>query len=113
MDEQLKDRILIALAILTVICLILAINSSIAVQRHKKTLQKEMVLRLDAEEKLTDLAPKIAELENTKSNLEGTTKSLENLQVINKELRAELEKMTKLKETLEEDLKEALIKTRR
>ncbi|MFH1655357.1 MAG: hypothetical protein ABH954_01955 [Candidatus Omnitrophota bacterium] len=113
MDEQLKDRILIAMVILTVICLILAISSSITAQKNKKSLQREMVLRLDAEEKLTNLTPTVSELENTKTNLEGTTKVLEEQKIINQELRFELEKMKRLKETLEEDLKEALVRCRK
>ena len=113
MDEQLKDRILIALVILTLICLVLAISSSMTVQRYKKDLQREMVLRLDAEEKLVDLAPKVSELENIKTNLEGMSKALDDQKIINQELRSEYEKMEKLKEALEEDLKEALIRCRK
>ncbi|MBM3252158.1 MAG: hypothetical protein FJZ11_05215 [Candidatus Omnitrophica bacterium] len=113
MDEQLKDRILIAMAILAVICLILAVSSSVAAQRSKKNLQKEMVSRLDAEEKFTNLSPKLAELESNKANLEGALKSLEEQKIANQELTEELVKMRKLKETLEEDLKEALVRCKK
>ena len=113
MDEQLKDRILIAMTILTVICLILAISSSVTVQNYKKNLQKEMVLRLDAEEELAILSPKISELDSVKTNLAGTTEALEEQKVINQELMIDFEKMEKLKEALEEDLKEALFRCKR
>ena len=78
-------------------------------------MQREIELRLGAEEKLTNLTPKVtsleSELQNIQANLEGTTNALNVQKVINKELREELQKLTKLKEALEEDLKEALIKS--
>ena len=117
MDEQLKDRVLIAMAIITVICLIVAISSSIAVQKNKRSLHREMVLRMDIEEKLINVTPKVDvlenELRNTKANLEGATKTIKDLKTINAELRNELEKVNKLKETLEENLKDALVGSRR
>lgn len=115
-DEQLKDRIMIALAILTAMCLVLAIGSSISAQKNKRNFQKEMVLLMDAEEKLAGLAPQAESLEiqlkNTQANLEGAMKELEDAKIINQELRLELEKTTKLKQVIEKDLKEALIRCR-
>jgi predicted ribosome quality control (RQC) complex YloA/Tae2 family protein len=113
MDEQLKDRVLIAMAILVTICLILAISSSVSAQKNKKNLQKEMVSRLDAEEKFANLSPRLSELENIKANLEGTQKALEEQKIVNQELSEELVKMKKLKEAIEEDLKEALVRCKK
>jgi peptidoglycan hydrolase CwlO-like protein len=117
MDEQFKDRILIAMAIIIVICLTVAIGSSITAQKNKKNLHREMVLRMNAEEKLVNLTSQVDslkdQLENTKAKLEGATKALEEQKIINKELRIDLEKTTKLKKALEEDLKEALIKIKK
>lgn len=116
LDEQLKDRIMIALAILTAMCLVLAISSSMASQKSKRALQKEMILRLENEEKLTNLTPKMesieSQLKNSQTNIEGLNKQLEDQNLINKELRLELEKMTKLKQALENNLKEALVRCR-
>lgn len=117
MDEQLKDRILIAMAIITVICLVVAVGSVSVAQKNKKYLNRELILRMDAEEKLINLAPQVdalkSQLKNIQANLEGTTKALEDQTVINNELKLELEKTVKLKEALEEDLKNALIRLKR
>ena len=107
---------MIALAILTVICLVLAIGSSLTSHKSKRGFNRELILRMDAEEKLANLAPQAEtlknKLNNTQANLEGLNKQLEDQKIVNQELRLELEKMTKLKQALENDLKEALVRYR-
>lgn len=123
MEETLKNRIILILAILTVIFLIGTLSSCISAQRSKAAFNKEMVARLDMEEKIarftqekTAIEAKIKEvtqaLEAERAALETTKKALLQEQLIGKSLREELQKVTKLKETLEEDLKEALVRNK-
>ncbi|HOX54255.1 MAG: hypothetical protein PHI86_03640 [Candidatus Omnitrophica bacterium] len=116
LDEQLKDRILIALSILTVMCLVLAISASLASSKSKRALQKEMILRMENEEKLSTLTPKMdsveAQLKNAQANIDGLNKQLEDQNLINKELGRELKEMTELKKVLEKNLKETLARCR-
>lgn len=112
MDEQLKDRVLIAAIVLAAVCLVLAISSGIAANKNKNNTQKEMVLRMEAEEKLGGVSARITGLESdlkkTQDELAKNKTELNQEQLSNQALKAELEKTTRLKEQLEKDLKEAL-----
>ena len=52
------------------------------------------------------------ELEDTKAENETTKKALLQEQLVSQSLKEELQKVTKLKETLEDDLKDALVKVK-
>ena len=123
MEEALKNRIILILSILTVIFLIGTLSSCISAQRSKAAFNREMAARLDMEEKITKftqektaIEAKIREvtqaLEVQRAQLQATKKALLQEQLIGKSLREELQKIAKLKEILEEDLKEALVRNK-
>jgi len=120
MEEGMKNRLFIALAILTLIFFILTVSSCLNGRRQRLGRDKEMALRMDLEEKISKVTGQNARLEEKAKELErlteeekkaqeATKKTLSQEQLVNKSMREELEKITKLKETLERDLKEALV----
>lgn len=123
MEENLRNRIILILAIFNIIFFILTINSCNSAHRQKIARDKEMATRLDLEEKMgkfsqeknsitEKLKAKEKEFEEEKSAHDTTKKALVQEQLINESLKEELQKVTKLKEALEEDLKEALVKSK-
>lgn len=119
MEESIKNRIILILAISTTIFFIGTIGSCSNVNRQRAARDKEMAARLDLEEKIgkfmqekTGAEEKLKnleqELQTEKVAHEATQKALTQEQLVNQSLKEELDKITKLKETLEEDLKEAL-----
>jgi len=120
MEENIKNRVILILAVLAIILSVGTISSCGNAQRQKFSRDKEMATRLDVEERLnkalqekTDLGTKAGDLaralEEEKTAHQASKKSLAQEQLINQSLKEELDKVTKLKETLEEDLKEALV----
>jgi hypothetical protein len=120
-EENLKGRLGLVLGILNVIFLLLWVSSCNDVRKFKNARDKEMNTRLGFEEKLgeftkqkTILEDKLnniqQELAEGKAALESTKKSLIQEQLIANSLKSELEKISRLKEALEEDLKEALVR---
>lgn len=120
MEEILKNRIILILAILTIILFIVTVGSCSNAMRYKAVRDREMLTRLDLEEKIskfsqdkTAMEEKLKtvdkELEEERATLAATKKALVQEQLINQSLKEELTKVTKLKEALEEDLKEALV----
>jgi len=120
MEEGIKNRIIIILAILTAIFFISTVGSCNNAQQQRLNRDKEMATRLDLEEKMgkftqeketieAKLNSATEELEKEKAAHQVTQKALSQEQLMTQSLKEELEKITKLKETLEEDLKEALI----
>ncbi|MDD4899299.1 MAG: hypothetical protein PHT31_01325 [Candidatus Omnitrophica bacterium] len=121
MEESLKNRVIIILAVLAAIFFLGTISSCGNAVRQKRARDKEMATRLDLEEKMSKfnqeklgLETKITALsqqvEEEKTALETTKKALLQEQLVGQSLKEELQKVTKLKEALEEDLKDALIK---
>ncbi len=121
MEENFKGRLVLILGILNVIFLLLWVTSCNDVRKFKSARDKEMDSRLESEQKLggfmkqkSGLEDKInkiqQELAEEKATLEATKKSLVQEQLISNSLKTELEKISKLKEALEEDLKEVLVK---
>lgn len=119
MGEAIKNRIILILAILTVILFISTIGSCSNAYRQKVARDKEMAARLDLDEKMNKfsqektvledkLKAKEKELEEEKASQEETKKALVQEQLVNQSLKEELQKVTKLKDALEEDLKDAL-----
>ena len=120
MDETLKNRIVIILAILSAVFFFGTLSSCNSAIRQKAARDKEMVARLALEEKTSKYAQEKSALEEkakAKENeagelkvaLEAAKKALIQDQLVNQSLKEELEKVTKLKETLEEELKQALV----
>jgi predicted RNase H-like nuclease (RuvC/YqgF family) len=120
MEEAMKNRIILILSILSAIFFIATIGSCNNAFRQKSARDKEMLTRLDLEEKMTKFSKEKAalvekikavqkEFEEEKAANEATKKALAQEQLVNKSIKEELAKVTKLKEALEEDLKEALV----
>jgi len=118
--EALKNRSVIILAILSAVLFFGTLSSCSSAMRQKVARDKEMVARLALEEKTGKYAQEKAALEEkakAKENqlqeltasFEVTKKNLVQEQLINISLKEELAKVTKLKETLEEELRQALI----
>jgi len=121
MEENLKTRVILILAILSVIFFLGTISSCTNAARQKRSRDKEMATRLDLEEKMSKftqekqaLETKITvlsgQLEEEKAAHQATKKALLQEQMVDSSLKEELQKVTKLKEALEEDLKDALTK---
>ena len=119
MEESLKNRIILILSILTVILFIGLISSCNNTYRQKLARDKEMSSRLDMEEKMGKFSQEKSvieeklkasqkELDEEKAAHQATGKALVQEQLVNISLKEELTKVTRLKEALEEDLKEAL-----
>jgi predicted nuclease with TOPRIM domain len=118
--DVLKNRLAVILGILNVILLLVAINSC---AQSKKSIDVKKKAELqswewndkfnkvsDAKTALEDSVKKLTgEMEQAKSDLESAKKALLQEQLINKSLKGELEKLSKLKDALEQDLKSALV----
>jgi hypothetical protein len=120
-EENFKGRLLWILGILNVIFLLLWVTSCNDVRKFRSARDKEMESRLESEQKFdeslkqkTGLEDKFnraqKQLEEEKAALETTRKSLIQEQLISNSLKDELEKISKLKDVLEDKLKEALVK---
>jgi len=120
MDEVLKNRIVIILAILSAVFFFGTLSSCNSAMRQKAARDKEMVARLALEEKTSRYAQEKSALEEKakakenqvqelKISLEAAKKALVQDQLVNQSLKEELQKVTKLKETLEEELRQAQV----
>lgn len=120
MDEALKNRILIILAILTIVFFFGTLSSCNNAIRQKVARDKEMVARLALEEKTSKYVQEKSVLEEkakAKENqvqelevsLDTAKKALVQDQLVSQSLKEELQKVTKLKEALEEELRQALV----
>ncbi len=120
MEEGFKNRIILILAILTVIFFIGTFGSCNSARRNRVARDREMATRLDLEERMSKFTQDRAtieeklksltqELDEEKAAGEATKKALLQEQLVNQSLKEELQKVTKLKEALEEDLKDALV----
>ncbi len=111
-----KNKIILALGLLTIIFFIASIKSCQNMARQKELVNQEMRTRMELEEEVLNLSKRNTDLEQQMKQLqealtEQETNYQSGQQVLNQEvveLRGELERITKLKESLEENLKEAL-----
>ncbi|HRZ15440.1 MAG TPA: hypothetical protein P5110_08025 [Candidatus Omnitrophota bacterium] len=119
-SDMLKNRLVIILGLCNVIFLLVAFSSCNNALKYRAVRDKEAALRLEAEEKINvterdkttaeDKATKISQdLEKERSGRQAAEGALMQEKMINDSLRKELEKLTKLKDALEEDLKQALV----
>ena len=120
MEEGVKNKFILILTILTIIFFISSISSCLDNRRQRADRDKEMAQRMDLEEKMTNVSAESAKLEKKIEDLNRlieeekaahgkTQEALSKEQELNKTLIDELDKMTKLKGALEEDLKDALV----
>lgn len=124
MDEALKNRIVIILAVLSVVFFFGTLSSCNNAMRQKAARDKEMAGRLALEEKMNKFSQeksvleekikaKEKEAQDLKDALEATQKTLAQGQLVNTSLKEELQKETKLKESLEENLKGAAAESKK
>jgi len=119
MEENIKNRVILILAILTIIFLMGAVRSCSTAKKLKTTLielDKEKAISWDSEQKMNELKQEKAalakDLEDAKTENETTKKALMQEQLVSQSLKEELQKVTELKKTLEDDLKDALVKNK-
>jgi small-conductance mechanosensitive channel len=117
MEENIKNRIILILGVSTLIFLLISLRSCSDAQQYRKARDKERDMKFEVEEKFTrekltmeeKLNAKEKELQEEKAGHGASKKALVQEQLVNQSLKEELLKVTKLKEALEEDLKEALV----
>ena len=111
--DSIKNRIILILAILTLIFFVSALSSCVNSRQSRNGRQEEIAKRLDAEEKLSKFTEVRSNLEKQlqeeKAAHQATRKALVQEQLMTQNLKEELQKVSKLKDTLEENLKEALV----
>ena len=112
MDETLKNRVLIILAVLLTIFFFSTLSSCNSFLRQKSARDKEMAMRLALEERMSKFSQdksaleekakaKEKEAQELKDALEISKKALVQEQLINQSLKEDLGKITKSKEALE------------
>ena len=115
----LNNRPVFGLVVLSSVLFVSNIGSCINSYSQDSARKKEMAQRMDLEEKLSKftqektsvsegLKAKEKELEAEKVSSEAVKKALAQEQLVCQNLKEELERVTRLKEALEDDLKEAL-----
>jgi hypothetical protein len=117
MEEDIRGKLFPILVLLTLVFLISTVKSCSHIQKQKNMKDKEMYARLEAEERLQDvkksvevkLMAKDKELQDEIISHEATKRILDQERSSNKDLKAELDKITKVKEVLEEELKDVLV----
>ncbi|MDD5044265.1 MAG: hypothetical protein PHH69_03565 [Candidatus Omnitrophica bacterium] len=117
MEDFNKNQFILILVISNLIFVIATLSLGRQVYKNKQALRSEMNLRFDLEAKEAEFNKLLAKAqENTKAvqrALEEEKATHQETKKILNETRDELEKTTKLKDTLEEDLKEALVKNKK
>jgi predicted Holliday junction resolvase-like endonuclease len=120
MGGKVQKIIVLIVGVLCLILLLTTFQSCSNVRKFEEKARKEENLRFDAEEKQkkinderADYEEKAKKLEQElnlkKAEAETVNKALLQQQLLNASLKTEVEKLSKLKETLEEDLKNALV----
>jgi len=112
MEESVKSRLILVLGILTAIFFLVSVSSCAKIKTLKRLKDDEMLARLSCQEEVKNIKEGVAsnlklrekELEAEKALHETTKKALAQEQLVNQSLKEELEKVTKLKEALEEAL---------
>jgi hypothetical protein len=118
-EVNLKTKIILVLGILSVVLLITTVSFYTHLRKQEQKWRTEMVKRLDSEEKAQKSGQEQATLsvqlkkvqESLQENIkefEAAKKALLQAQLVTQNLKVELNKLSKLKEALEEDLKRAL-----
>ncbi len=122
MGEAIKNRLILVLSIATLIFFLGTLGSCNNIRRSRTAYNREMLTRLDLEEKLSKFtqekdkaeakADKLKQdLEAEKAAHQATKNALLQEQLVNKNLKEESDKVTKMKEKLEEDLQETPVTT--
>lgn len=117
--QDTKDKIILGLGIFCLLLFLVTLNSCVSAHRYRVNLDKEKAANWDLAQKIEEskygstnlennLKSKTQELEAEKVTHEADQKALLQEQLLNKSLKEELDKVVKLKEALERDLREAL-----
>jgi cell division protein FtsL len=113
------SKVVIVLSTVAVVFAVGTISSCVQVRQLKNSRDKEILTRMEIEERLSKLMQGKStaddqlrslkeELAKERSTRQATEKALLQEQLVNESLKEELSKVTRLKETLEADLKAAL-----
>jgi hypothetical protein len=119
-NDKLKIKVILVLGILTIIFLVTTVTSCNKILTIEKGLNLEKAQRFDVEAKAQksgqEQAALSGQLKKTQDALQESVKEFEaakkaliQSQLLTQALKAELNKLSKLKEALEEDLKQALV----
>lgn len=120
MEDDIRGKLFPIMVLLTLVFLVTTVRSCGTIQKQKSLKEKEMSAKLDAEEELSEIKKsrdvqilvKDKELQDEKNSHEATRRILDQERLVNKELRSELDKITKVKEVLEEELKDVLVSSK-
>jgi len=115
-ESGLKNRVIIVLVVLSAILFLVAVGSCSNANRQRVSRDKEMLTRLDLEEKLNGFNKEKGDLEDELSKARADLKSQEAAhlatkeelaqeQKVTQELKKELEKITALKDAQEAGLR--------
>ncbi|MEW5758570.1 MAG: hypothetical protein AB1755_03750 [Candidatus Omnitrophota bacterium] len=106
--ETTKNRIILILLIFSVTLLIFNINSCNAVKSRAKNLDQEQALRMNLEERIMSLDVEVSKLKEilnkTNQDFDATKKLLADQQLLNDNLKEQLQKTKDVKEALEDNL---------
>lgn len=119
MEDIARNRLIAILGISAVIFFLLFLGARGNLNRQRNYASEKAARVMDLEDKIVQLEKEKSgcaeDLKNTQAGLseekaahEATKKTLSQEQVAEAALKAELERITRLKETLEKDLKDAL-----
>lgn len=120
-EDAVKNRIILIVSTLCLIFFFWAIGAHSEIGKYKKNMQDEIRKRIEMEEQNTNFLKEksnfvesikqlTAQLEEEKAANQATKKALVEEQLMNDSLKQEVEKEARLKQVIEEDLKEALMK---
>ena len=120
MEPGEKNRVIAILILVGIIFLVLWLSAKTELSRQKKAITNKSALNMELEEKNVKLEKEKAALEielknifirseEEKNSLEAVKKTLSQELIAQAALKSELERVTLLKDSLEEDLKEALV----
>ncbi len=120
MEEDIRGKFFPILVLLTLVFLITTIKSCGSIQKQKNMKDKEMFARLEVEEKLQDvrkgwdlqLMAKDKELQDEKASHEATKKLLDQERLVSKDLKEGLDKIIKIKEGLEGEIKDVSVNSK-
>ena len=106
--ETAKSRTIVGLFILSAILLLSNISSCNNTKLKAKNLNNEQALRINLEEKIMNLEIEMAKLKETlnktNKNFDATKKLLADQQLLNDNLKEQLQKTKDVKEALEDNL---------
>ncbi len=116
MDETLKNRVVIILAVIAALLFFATLSSCNSAWHQKSAHDKELAARIMLEERISKFSQEKSALEEKakareneaaalKVALDTAKKAQVQEELVNQSLKEELDKVTKLKEILENDLK--------